>query len=135
MTKGKAIVLGIFSIWPIVYMVFFMFSIFAMMFLSISHPPAQNSGPPLLFLIIFPLHFLTIIEIFVLLAIYMIFLFKTDYVKQDQKALWAVVLFMGNTLAMPVFWYIYVWKNIQSEQDGLYGTANPPRNLEIKEEK
>lgn len=115
MTKGKAIVLGIFSIWPIIYMVFFMLSIFAFMVLNISHHPAPNSGPPLLFLIIFPLHFLTIIEIFVLLAIYMTFLFKTNYVKQDQKALWAVVLFLGNALAMPVFWYLYVWKNIKSE--------------------
>ena len=40
---------------------------------------------------------------------YIVFLFKTDRVPQDKKALWAAVLFLGNMLAMPVFFYLYVW--------------------------
>jgi hypothetical protein len=50
-------------------------------------------------------------EIMVLLAIYITFLFKTDRVPQDKKTLWAVVLFCGNLFAMPVFWYLYLWKD------------------------
>ena len=57
-----------------------------------------------------PLHLLTMLEILVLLVIYIVHVFKTDSVPQDKKALWAVVLFLGNMLAMPVYWYLYIWK-------------------------
>ena len=117
MTKGKAITLGIFSIWPIIYMFIFMASMFLMVATTaIHHGQASHaSGPPLFFLIIFPLHFLTILEIFILLAIYITYLFKTDVVPKDKKALWAVVLFLGHMIAMPIFWHLYIWKNIKSE--------------------
>ena len=32
-----------------------------------------------------------------------------------MKALWAIVLFLGNIFAMPVYWYLYIWKGSQSE--------------------
>jgi hypothetical protein len=46
---------------------------------------------------------------FGLIAFYILFLFKTDRVPQDKKALWAAVLLLGNMLAMPVFFFLYVW--------------------------
>jgi hypothetical protein len=48
----------------------------------------------------------------VLLVSYIVYLFKTEYVPTDKKALWAVVLFMANMFAMPVFWVLYVWQPI-----------------------
>ncbi len=44
-----------------------------------------------------------------LLVFYIVHVFRTDRVPADKKALWAVVLFLGNFLAMPVYWYLYVW--------------------------
>jgi len=44
------------------------------------------------------------------LASYIVYLFKTKHVPKGKKALWAVVLFMGNIFAMPIFWYHYIWK-------------------------
>lgn len=44
-----------------------------------------------------------------LLIYYIRHLFKTKLVPNDMKALWAVVLFLGNMIAMPVFWYHYIW--------------------------
>lgn len=114
MTKGKAIVLGVFSIWPILYMLLFMGSMFIMMITMFTNPPTSNE-PPMIMLVLFPLHFLTIFEIFALLAIYLYYLFKTDVVPQDKKALWAVVLFLGNMISMPIFWYLYVWKKLEIE--------------------
>jgi hypothetical protein len=35
--------------------------------------------------------------------------FRTDRVPADKKALWAVVLFLGNFFAMPFYWYFYIW--------------------------
>jgi EamA domain-containing membrane protein RarD len=57
----------------------------------------------------------TILWTFALLAIYVRLLFKTERVPTDKKTLWAVVLFLGNMLAMPVFWYLYVWREPESE--------------------
>lgn len=34
--------------------------------------------------------------------------------KTDEKALWALVLLMANAFAMPVYWYLYIWR----KQDG-----------------
>lgn len=61
------------------------------------------------FQILFTLHLLTILETMGLLAFYITYIFKTDRIPQDKKALWAVVVFLGNMLAMPVFWYLYIW--------------------------
>ncbi len=66
--------------------------------------------------IIFPLHFLTMIWILLLIAVYIRHIFKTEAVPQDKKALWAVVIFCGNMVAMPVYWYLYIWKKTESMQ-------------------
>jgi len=119
MTKGKAITLGLFSIWPVIYFFFFMAVFFLMVATTAMHQGQAADGLPLFFLIIFPLHIFTMLEIFILLAIYLTYLFKTDVVPADKKALWAVALFLGHMIAMPVFWYIYIWKNIQYQSNSI----------------
>lgn len=110
MSRGKQITLAVFTVWPILYMLLFMSAIFAMMMMSGFSGSGDSSGPPTVMKIILPLHFLTMLEIFVLIVIYIVHVFKTDRVPQDKKALWAVVLFLGNMIAMPIYWYIYIWK-------------------------
>ena len=113
MTKAKAITLAVFTVWPFLYMILFMASFF-ISFLTMGQQHQPPGGMPLMFKIILPLHLLTMLEMFGLMAIYMIHLFKTESVASDKKALWAVVLFMGNILAMPIYWYLYIWKPIKS---------------------
>lgn len=115
MSKGKAIVLAIFTAWPFLYMFLFMGTAFALMMSGFGDED-HSSGPPAILLVIFALHFLTMLEIFVLLVIYIVHVFKTDRVPQDKKALWAVVLFLGNMIAMPVYWYLYIWKERRPSQ-------------------
>jgi len=78
-------------------------------------------------MIIFPLHFLTMLELFALLVIYIVHLFNTHRVPQDKKALWAVVLFLGNMIAMPIYWYLYIWKEPKQStpEQGAEGDAVP----------
>jgi hypothetical protein len=45
-----------------------------------------------------------------LMAFYIVNVFRNDRVDKDKKALWAVVLFMGNMIAMPIYWYLYIWR-------------------------
>jgi hypothetical protein len=42
----------------------------------------------------------------------MVNVFRNDRVDKDKKVLWAVVLFMGNMIAMPIYWYLYIWREV-----------------------
>ncbi len=102
MTKMKATVLGACTLWPILYMFLFMgaiFSQFIMMDFG-GRPPVGEM--PTMMKIIFPLHFLTMLWILVLMAVYIRHIFKTEAVAQDKKALWAVVIFCANILRQHV---------------------------------
>ncbi len=123
MTKGQKITLAVFTAWPFLYMILFMCTIFGMMISGFAGG-GHSSGPPTAMLIIFPLHFLTMVEIFALLVIYIMHVFKTDRVPQEQKALWAVVLFLGNMVAMPIYWYLYIWRKPKESKPEPVGGAN-----------
>ena len=119
MKKWAKILLGVATLWPILYMFIFFTFIFTMVFFM----PNQAAGeaPPALFFIIFPLHFLTIFWIFGLTIFYILNIFKNDLVDKEKKALWAVVIFFGSMFAMPVYWYLYIWRD--SAVDGSRGPS------------
>ena len=48
--------------------------------------------------------------ILALTVFYIVNVFKNNRIENDKKVLWAIVLFMGNMIAMPIYWYIYIWK-------------------------
>lgn len=102
------VLLGILSLWPVAYMVLFFLVIFStVLFL----PEPGSSGPPPLIALIFPLHLLTMLVVVGLMVFYIVDVFKNKRIENDKKALWAIVLFMGNMLAMPVYWYLFIWKS------------------------
>jgi hypothetical protein len=45
-----------------------------------------------------------------LVASYVVYVFKSRHVPRDKRALWAAVLFFGNMVSMPIFWFLYVWR-------------------------
>ena len=96
-------VIGFLTLIPVAYILFF----FAVIMIAVMSAGAPNQGS---FIFLFVMHFAVMILSWSLIGFYIYYLFKTDHVKQDQKALWAVVLFLGNMIAMPVFWYLYIWK-------------------------
>lgn len=58
----------------------------------------------------------TILTIWIVatLIFYLAYLFKTDHVSTKERPSWAAALIIGNIVAMPIFWYRYVWQTIQS---------------------
>ena len=48
--------------------------------------------------------------IFALMAYYIVNVFRNDRVAKDQKVLWLIVVFMGGFIAMPVYWYLFIWR-------------------------
>jgi len=104
MSKSRKTVLGILTIWPIFYMLLFIIFTFTLSLIKLS------GEPPLGLFIIFPIHVLTMILIPVLLFVYIKNAFKNERIPQDNKLLWALVIFFGNIIAMPIYWYKYIWK-------------------------
>ena len=111
LNKPAKLLVGALSLWPFLYL-FLFFGFIATMFFWIGRSGGASehpSGPPIAILLLFVAHFATILLTFGLIAFYMVYLFKTDRVEQDKRALWAVVLFLGNMVAMPVFFFLYIW--------------------------
>lgn len=107
-TPTKTLI-GLATLWPIVYMgLFFAFVFGSFFFLSTS--AGQEVGPPVSFMVIFLLHLLTMLWMVALTVFYIVNVFRNDRVEKDKKVLWAVVLFMGSVIAMPIYWYLYIWK-------------------------
>lgn len=111
MNRTKAIVLAVLTVWPVAYMLFFMATVASSFFIM----RGGSSQMPPFFSVLIALHFFTMAEMLGLLVFYIWHLFQTDAIAQDKKALWAVVLFMGNAVSMPVYWYLCVWKPLQRE--------------------
>lgn len=114
MKKSNKILLGIATIWPFIYLGLFMIFVFSTIFFARGGMPdsgASEGGFPILFVLIFALHALTILWVWALIAFYIVNVFKNDRVEKDKKVLWAVVLFMGNMIVMPVYWYLYIWRD------------------------
>ncbi|HEX7334478.1 MAG TPA: hypothetical protein VF290_23455 [Pyrinomonadaceae bacterium] len=106
MKQLTKLLLGLLTLWPFAYVILFFVVILAEFFMAGSGQP----GPPPLIALIFPLHILTMLLIMALLVFYIVNVFRNNRVENDKKVLWAVVLFMGGMIAMPIYWYMYIWK-------------------------
>src|SRR5687768_15443143 len=105
LSKSAKILLAIATILPLIYMALFFASFALMAAVGPEKNPIFNN-----FGIFMVIHLGVILLMFALLAFYIVFLFKTNAVKTELKALWAVVLFFGGPIAMPIYWYLYVWR-------------------------
>ena len=109
--KPLAIVIGVFTIWPLIYcfafMVFFVVTAFS--FVNAAQQHHQPQGPGLMIYIFIP-HMLTMLLMFALMAFYIVHVFKNAVLKDDRRVLWAVVLFMGLPFSAPVYWWLFIWR-------------------------
>ena len=108
MKKPTKVFLGLLTLWPFAYLILFFFVIVSTIVFA---PGTGEAGPPPLIALILPLHLLTMLLVMALMVFYIVNVFKNNRVDKDKKVLWAVVLFLGSMLAMPVYWYIYIWKD------------------------
>jgi hypothetical protein len=127
--KPAAVLVLIATAVPLAYLVFFL----ATMLTALLAGPESSPLGERFVVVLFVLHFSCMLWLVGLIVFYLAFLFKTEAVPADKKALWAVVLFLGNMLAMPVFWYLYMWRplrhspGLQSLQAAPGGAAGRPR--------
>lgn len=96
---------GVLTAMPMLYVAFFMCVAMG----AILPERGRGNQVPVVFQFLILGHMFQMLLIGGLLIYYISYLFKTPLVPNDKKSLWAIVLFMGNVIAMPVFWYHHVW--------------------------
>jgi hypothetical protein len=88
-------------------------SLFVLMFSQFFFIVQEDVSPPTFpafFLVIFGLRSFMGLWSIELLISYLMNVFCNGRVTQSQRALWAVVLFLGSVIAMLVYWYLYIWR-------------------------
>jgi hypothetical protein len=48
--------------------------------------------------------------VLLLFLIFMIYLGRMKNIDNGKKWLWRGLMFFGNVIAIPIFWYLYIWK-------------------------
>jgi len=100
MSKPVAALLGIASVLPLVYLVYFIWHV-----TSLEHTGLTR------FEALLTLHLASIaLIVLILMSVYLFMLYRSASVPQERRTLWAVVLFLANVFAFPVFWYLFLWK-------------------------
>jgi len=107
--KPAKVLIALATIWPLVYVFLFIGFCFFSVLTGFGRTKPPGEAPPYFFVVLIVLHLFTMFWLLALAIFYIVYLYKTDRVAQDKKALWAVVLLLGNFFAMPVFWYLYIW--------------------------
>jgi hypothetical protein len=108
-SKPLAIIIGLFTIWPLIYLGLFLVFFVVMAFTMFHHAPQHQSAPGFLPYIVIP-HVGTMLLMLGLMTFYIVHVFKNPALKDDRRVLWAVVLFMGGIVAAPIYWWLFIWR-------------------------
>lgn len=109
MTTRTKIALALATLLPGVYFIFFIAVVVSLVYYA---AVTRGSPPQSLidrFWMMMLLHVLTTIWTVGLSIIYTLNIFRNDRVTPDRKPLWAVAIFLGHSVAMPIYWYRYIW--------------------------
>jgi hypothetical protein len=66
---------------------------------------------PIGFVALFAAHMFTILLIMGLMPLYIILAVKSDRLDQTTRIIWIILLCMMSMFAMPVYWYLYIWRD------------------------
>jgi hypothetical protein len=104
-SRTLALLIGAATVWPLIYMIGFMASVVFLFAQTASNASARSVDA---FRYILVLHMATMLMMLGLLAFYIVHVFKNAALRDDRRTLWALVLFLGGPVSMPVYWWLYV---------------------------
>ncbi|MCI0707354.1 MAG: hypothetical protein L0Y80_07730 [Ignavibacteriae bacterium] len=44
--------------------------------------------------------------------------FRDKGIPKEERIRWSILLLLGNLVALPIYWFIYVWRNNGKSQNG-----------------
>jgi hypothetical protein len=51
-----------------------------------------------------------------LLVFYIINVFNKEAIRDTMKILWVILLIFGGPISMPIYWYLYIWKEPEASE-------------------
>ncbi len=129
MKRPTKLLLGAATVWPVLYILCFIIGIFVMVLTQWSGGRlAQSAGEsapfPGGFVVLIIAHLSTMLLMVALLVYYMVDLFRTSRVPADMRTPWVLLLLLGGPLSMPVYWYLYVWREAPVSIGGAQGLTS-----------
>ncbi len=113
LSKKQKYLVGALSAWVILYPFLFFLIVAFSMLLPFSMAQSLNREPSPAFMIpffaIFPLHCLTILLQLGLSAFYLAHIIKNTGASEVVRIILGVGVFLMPYLAMPVYYYVYIW--------------------------
>lgn len=94
--KMAKMALLIFGLLPFIYFI---------LFFTIVGPGERTTS--LFFTVLFILTAISIPGVFIF---YVVHVYKSEKIIKDQRHLWAALLFFGNLLVYPFYWYFHIWR-------------------------
>jgi len=104
MSKKAKILLGIGSILPFIWLPFFIFGV-----IGITLMPNENIMPFLIVILILG-HFIAIFTLIGIMVFYIIKVIQDKSTSTENKIFWCLGLFFGTFIAVPIYWYIHIWR-------------------------
>lgn len=111
---GK-IILGLFTFLPFIFFIVMM-CLFGFMFMRVFTGDQGQSEFPQVFISVIVFQMIMIICSLALMIIYIIKAFTNPVIGQVEKIIWVIVIFMFGMVAMPIYWFFYIW---QDRKEGL----------------
>lgn len=129
MLHQKKLLLGIMTVWPLIFIPAFIIMMFAYMagMIWLGETNASTTGlrgadpftnPVLVVLaiVIGILHILTAINEILLFFIYVYHIMNNARLTDGQRISWVLLIIAASIFAMPIYFYLYIWRRSQAHQ-------------------
>ena len=128
LNKPVKILIGLGTAWFAIYP-FLFFAVWLSMVLGMGFLPQGAEGEFPLFMVpffaIFPLHCLTILLQFVLMAFYLVHVIKNTNASETVRIILGIGCFFLPFIAMPIYYYLYIWREEPPEWAVAQGNKQP----------
>ena len=131
LNRSSKIVLGILTLLPL------LFAISLMGFIVINFLSVFFSREPVMPMMLFsylsyvlPYVFPIVLLSLGLFVFYIVHIVQNSFLDTEKRILWITVVFFTHAVAIPIYWYIHIWKNKPAKEnkaDELTDDYNEPR--------
>ena len=110
LSRPVAALIGVLTLLPAVYMVYFAVSLFSMFGAVSAGTRADPQTAERSFRILMTMHFSVMALTFLLMAFYIVHVFKCPVFADNRRVLWVLVIFFGSFIGMFLYWFLNIWR-------------------------
>lgn len=117
LSRPMKVILALATAWTPLYVVIFFGAIVTTMFGVVARTSAPNDVVSTFEYVILPLHAMTMLLSFALLFVYLAHVFRNPRLPEQEKLLWALLIFVGHFIAMTIYFLRFVWPDDPAAPD------------------